>query len=216
MCDRRSILYFFNGTIFWFSYFSPAYITVSRMFYFCKIYIFSRKNFYKIEIFLKAYFYAFFNFYSHASNSMRNESKNRFLDIKAYDESRVILKTEWTINEKSRLSISTTSSEEFDEPSDYINANFVQGFSHEKKFIATQGPKKETLVDFWRMVYQYRVSAIIMLTKLIERGVERCTQYWPEKIGISETYGEFEVTMKEQLKCGDYLKRTFDLEGMWK
>jgi protein tyrosine phosphatase len=94
---------------------------------------------------------------------------------------------------------------------DYINANFVQGYSHERKFIATQGPKKETIVDFWRMVYQYKVSAIVMLTKLVERGVERCTQYWPEKLNITETYGDFEVTMKDKQKCGDYIKRTFDL-----
>ena len=134
---------------------------------------------------------------SHASNSLRNESKNRFLDIKAYDEFRVVLKTDWS--ERSRLSVSTASSnDEFDEPSDYINANFVQGYSHEKKFIATQGPKKETIVDFWRMIHQYKVSAIVMLTKLVERGVERCTQYWPDKIGITELYGELEVTMKEQ------------------
>ena len=91
------------------------------------------------------------------------------------------------------------------------NVSFFKGYSHEKKFIATQGPKKETCIDFWRMISQYRVTAIVMLTKLVEKGVERCTQYWPEKLNISEQYGDFEVTMKEQVKCGDYVKRTFDL-----
>lgn len=94
---------------------------------------------------------------------------------------------------------------------DYINANFVQGYSHDKKFIATQGPKRETIVDFWRMISQYRVTAIVMLTKLVEKGVERCTQYWPDKLNVSEQYGDFEVTMKEELKCGDYIKRVFEL-----
>ena len=89
-----------------------------------------------------------------------------------------------------------------------------KGYSHDKKFIATQGPKKETIPDFWRMIFQYRISAIVMLTKLVERGVERCTQYWPEKLNISETYGDFEVTMKDQQKCGDYIKRTFDLVNL--
>jgi len=64
------------------------------------------------------------------------------------------------------------------------------------------------------MIFQYRISAIVMLTKLVERGVERCTQYWPEKLNISETYGDFEVTMKDQQKCGDYIKRTFDLVNL--
>lgn len=43
------------------------------------------------------------------------------------------------------------------------------------------------------------------------QGVERCTQYWPEKLNFTESYGDYEVTMKEQQRCGDYVKRTFDL-----
>lgn len=162
---------------------------------------------------------------TYASQATKNESKNRFLDIKAYDDSRVILQvnapscnTKRDLLSTSSLSTSTTSniSEESNDAcdsgsGDYINANFIQGYSHDKKFIATQGPKKETIVDFWRMIYQYRVSAIVMLTKLVEKGVERCTQYWPDKLNITETYGDFEVTMKDQQKCGDYIKRTFDL-----
>ncbi len=88
---------------------------------------------------------------------------------------------------------------------------FVQGYSHDKKFIATQGPKRETIVDFWRMVSQYRVTAIVMLTKLVEKGVERCSQYWPDKLNVAETYGDFEVTTKEEQRCGDYVKRVFEL-----
>lgn len=42
-------------------------------------------------------------------------------------------------------------------------------------------------------------------------GVERCTQYWPEKLNLTESYGDYDVTMKDQQKCGDYIKRTFDL-----
>lgn len=150
---------------------------------------------------------------SSASQEQRNEHKNRFLDIKAYDDSRVTLdhsifkqvkdnvpmsimekcsKSDQTSVDKSLLSSSlstsssSTTSDMIDiatcvdktdqEQSDYINANFVQGFSHDKKFIATQGPKRETITDFWHMIWQYKVSAIVMLTKLVEKGVERCTQ----------------------------------------
>lgn len=139
---------------------------------------------------------------SHASQEPKNECKNRFLDIKAYDDSRVVLQvssvTKTPADKSADLSTSSSSSSsstsssvgvdgslsasissglshmshamENDDNGDYINANFVQGYSHDKKFIATQGPKKETLVDFWRMIYQYQVSAIVMLTKLIEKG----------------------------------------------
>ena len=178
---------------------------------------------------------------SYASQSHRNEIKNRFLDIKAYDDSRVILdinvftvpsslspKNSHDTNSQSSvdksiissMSTSTSSNNSHDLDnhlsSDYINANFIQGYSHDKKFIATQGPKKETINDFWLMIWQYRVTAIVMLTKLVEKGVERCTQYWPEKMNISEIYGDFEVTMKDKQKCGDYLKRTFKLICMAK
>lgn len=169
-----------------------------------------------------------------ASQDPKNECKNRFLDIKAYDDSRVILQVAPNTNQQtttplitkrisptssmsssssslSHLSQVMSTSDPDGDNGDYINANFVQGYSHERKFIATQGPKKETLVDFWRMIYQYRVSAIVMLTKLVEKGVERCTQYWPDKLNYAECYGDYEVTMKDQQKCGDYIKRTFDL-----
>jgi protein tyrosine phosphatase len=194
---------------------------------------------------------------SFASQSIKNEIKNRFLDVKAYDETRVILNVGSNNNnnsnnsnnnnnnnnssgskngvekiansnsqnsvDKSNLSSMSTSTSsnnsnellEMHEHAgalshlgDYINANFVQGYSYEKKFIATQGPKKETIVDFWRMIYQYKVRAVVMLTKLVEKGVERCTQYWPD---ISDIYGDFEVTFRDEIKCGDYVKRTFDV-----
>lgn len=144
---------------------------------------------------------------SYASQLISNEAKNRFLDIKAYDESRVILET----SSQNNLSISTESISDYYSETDYINANFVQGYSHDKKFIATQGPKKETISDFWRMIYQYKVSAVVMLTKLVEKGVERCTQYWPDKLNMSEVYGDYEITFKDEQKCGDYIKRTFEL-----
>jgi protein tyrosine phosphatase len=201
---------------------------------------------------------------SHSSQAFHNEMKNRFIDIKAYDDSRVVLSypnkkiassssaasSSGVLNHKTTSSHSSivlstsiytssasasasasasennsdsdsirnqhqTNTENNDKktstPGDYINANFIQGYKHENKFIATQGPKKETIADFWHMVSQYRVHAIVMLTKLVEKGIERCTQYWPEKLNTTEQYGDYEVTWRDQQKCGDYIKRTFDV-----
>ena len=36
-------------------------------------------------------------------------------------------------------------------------------------YIATQGPTRETIPDFWRMVWEQRSSVIVMMTKCEER-----------------------------------------------
>ena len=117
---------------------------------------------------------------SNSSNDTKNKAKNRYSNIKAYDHSRVVLTD--------------------DPDDDYINANFVQGFSCDRKFIATQGPKPDTVVDFWRMVFVYKVKAIVMLTNLIENGVIKCNQYWPEKLNANEMYGLNQITFVEEVK----------------
>lgn len=48
------------------------------------------------------------------------------------------------------------------EGSDYINANFI---GLDKQYIAAQAPVPDAIVDFWRMILEYKVSIIVMLTK---------------------------------------------------
>lgn len=54
--------------------------------------------------------------------------------------------------------------------SDYINANYIDGYRKQNAYIATQGPLPETLSDFWRMVWEQRSSTVIMMTRLEEKS----------------------------------------------
>ncbi|XP_059480546.1 receptor-type tyrosine-protein phosphatase C-like isoform X2 [Neocloeon triangulifer] len=92
-----------------------------------------------------------------------NEKKNRKLNVAAYDLTRVILKEL-----------------PGEQNSDYINANFIDGYQHSKAYIATQGPLEHTVDDFWRMIWQEKVTQIVMVTNLEEDGKIMCSKYWPD------------------------------------
>ena len=46
----------------------------------------------------------------------------------------------------------------------------LQGYDCKKKFIAAQGPKENTLDDFWRMIWEQRCFVVVMITQLHEMG----------------------------------------------
>ncbi|XP_078327338.1 uncharacterized protein LOC111114405 isoform X2 [Crassostrea virginica] len=117
-----------------------------------------------------------------------NISKNRFKTTFPYDHSRVIL----GVNDG--------------ETSDYINANYIDGPHRPKEYIAAQGPKQNTLDDFWRMVWQDDVQAIVMLTNLKEAGKTKCTQYWPNENNCSR-FGTFSVSLTEEKEYAFFIER---------
>ncbi|XP_071510458.1 receptor-type tyrosine-protein phosphatase T-like [Diadema antillarum] len=123
----------------------------------------------------------------------QNKKKNRYKNIVTFDEHRVKLKTE------------------SNQPgADYINATFFDGYRKKKAYIATQGPNTASLNDFWQMIYEQNVGAIVMLTNLVEDGKVKCLQYWPEA-DSSERYGDMFVTNKEEEKHAGFVHRRLEL-----
>ncbi|XP_077882234.1 receptor-type tyrosine-protein phosphatase F isoform X11 [Ictidomys tridecemlineatus] len=126
------------------------------------------------------------------SNLEVNKPKNRYANVIAYDHSRVIL-----------TSIDGVPG------SDYINANYIDGYRKQNAYIATQGPLPETMGDFWRMVWEQRTATVVMMTRLEEKSRVKCDQYWPAR--GTETYGLIQVTLLDTVELATYTMRTFAL-----
>nr|XP_045004527.1 receptor-type tyrosine-protein phosphatase delta isoform X44 [Jaculus jaculus] len=126
------------------------------------------------------------------SNLEVNKPKNRYANVIAYDHSRVLL-----------------SAIEGIPGSDYVNANYIDGYRKQNAYIATQGSLPETFGDFWRMIWEQRSATIVMMTKLEERSRVKCDQYWPSR--GTETHGLVQVTLLDTIELATYCVRTFTL-----
>ncbi|MEE6527129.1 hypothetical protein FKM82_028253, partial [Ascaphus truei] len=93
--------------------------------------------------------------------------------------------------------------------SDYINANYVDGYHRPRHYIATQGPMQETVKDFWRMVWQENSGSVVMVTNLVEVGRVKCVRYWPDE---TEVYGDIKVSLIETEPLAEYVIRTFTVQ----
>ncbi|GBP89864.1 Receptor-type tyrosine-protein phosphatase kappa [Eumeta japonica] len=78
-------------------------------------------------------------------------------------------------------------------------------------YIVTQGPTEDTVVDFWRMIWQERAAAIVMLTKTFDFIKVMCVQYWPPHKDKDETYGNISVGIVQEEELANFHIRTFRL-----
>ncbi|XP_052242472.1 tyrosine-protein phosphatase 10D-like [Dreissena polymorpha] len=129
-----------------------------------------------------------------AAESQQCRPKNRYTNIMPFDHSRVKLRALDDV-----------------EGSDFINANFVPGYTSPRAFIATQGPMQMTFDEFWRMVWEQNVDTIVMLTKLVEKGRIKCDQYWPNT-NDPVFYGEVVVSIKSESNLSDYTLKIFEIK----
>ncbi|XP_031415990.1 receptor-type tyrosine-protein phosphatase S-like isoform X1 [Clupea harengus] len=126
------------------------------------------------------------------SNLEVNKPKNRYANVIAYDHTRVVLvPIEGIIG------------------SDYINANYIDGYRKQNAYIATQGALLESFGDFWRMVWEQRAASVVMMTRLEEKSRIKCDQYWPSR--GTDTYGMIQVTLLDTMELATFCVRTFSL-----
>ncbi|ESP04765.1 hypothetical protein LOTGIDRAFT_95691, partial [Lottia gigantea] len=121
-----------------------------------------------------------------------NRKKNRFKGYYPYDNTRVKLK---------KLPD--------DSHSDYINANYLNGYDG-RKFIAAQGATAVTINDFVRMIWDMKCEKVVMVTREFEGGKTKCLRYWPEH--GTETFGEIKLTLKREKIRANYIKRYITME----
>lgn len=131
-----------------------------------------------------------------ASRHKFNLPKNRYADVVCYDHSRVCIPP---ING--------------DPFSDYINANYVDGYRQKNAFIAAQGPLPKTYADFWRLVWSENILTVVMTTKCMERNRQKCGQYWPAEKEHMKDYGNFRVTNLNVIRQTDYTITSLLLEN---
>lgn len=126
-----------------------------------------------------------------AADLPENRPKNRFTNILPYDHSRVKLQPT-----------------DDEEGSDYLNASYMPGFNSPREFIVAQGPLHSTRDDFWRAVWEQNCRSIIMLTRCIEKGREKCDHYWPYDTE-PVYYGDIQVTIMNESQTPGWTLREF-------
>ncbi|XP_047245821.1 tyrosine-protein phosphatase non-receptor type 12 isoform X2 [Girardinichthys multiradiatus] len=120
-----------------------------------------------------------------------NVKKNRYKDILPFDHTRV------------KLTLKTTNQD-----TDYVNANFIKGVDGPKAYIATQGPLPNTVIDFWRMNWEYSVAVIVMACREFEMGRKKCERYFPSRDEEPLSFGPFRISCESEQQRMDYFIRT--------
>ncbi|XP_046878566.1 tyrosine-protein phosphatase non-receptor type 12 isoform X2 [Hypomesus transpacificus] len=125
-----------------------------------------------------------------------NVKKNRYKDILPFDHTRV------------KLTLKTTNQD-----TDYVNANFIKGIDGPEAYIATQGPLPNTVLDFWRMNWEYNVAVIVMACREFEMGRKKCERYFPLSGEEPMSFGPFTVSCESEQARTDYFIRTLAVEN---
>lgn len=122
-----------------------------------------------------------------------NRKRNRWCNVLPFDQHRIKL-------ERVRPP----------DANNYINASLVEVPETGDRFVATQGPLKETAEHFWSMIWEQRVRIIVMLCRTVENDMEKCFQYWPST-GEPKEFPTVRVEVTHEVTMGDFVRRVFKM-----
>ncbi|XP_072172636.1 receptor-type tyrosine-protein phosphatase S-like [Diadema setosum] len=127
-----------------------------------------------------------------AARDSENTNKNRYVGKVPTDKSRPYLITE------------------VENTTNYINASFLPGYTKKDAFLGTQTPLPNTVIDFWRLVFDYKVSTIVMLNGHPSEDASMA-RYWPDGIKGDLAVGPFTVKLTNEENSGEITCRTLEL-----
>uniref|UniRef100_A0A7N6AK88 protein-tyrosine-phosphatase n=1 Tax=Anabas testudineus TaxID=64144 RepID=A0A7N6AK88_ANATE len=123
----------------------------------------------------------------------RNREKNRSMDVLPPDRSLAFL-------------VTTEG-----EGSNYINAALADSFLRPAAFVVTPHPLPGTTTDFWRLIYDYGCTSVVMLNQLNQSN-SPCLQYWPEP-GLQQ-FGPMTVELLSRTADDDVIIRLFRVQNI--
>jgi protein tyrosine phosphatase len=156
-----------------------------------------------------------------------NREKNRYANVLPYDFNRVRLSVpRFAVDADAIAAAPRAPADDPDDDGDYINGSYLLPDFDEKEaatrpadfaavasrscpYIATQGPKPNTIGAFWRMVWRQRTACIVMLGQPIENNVAKFSQYWPEHDHDLLEVDEFQLKAQRTVDHGEYVKRVY-------
>ncbi|KAM7122547.1 LOW QUALITY PROTEIN: tyrosine-protein phosphatase non-receptor type 23 [Ciconia maguari] len=118
--------------------------------------------------------------------------KNRHQDIMPYDRNRVVLRSG---------------------KDDYINASRVEDLSpYCPTIIATQAPLLGTAADFWLMIYEQKVSVVVMLVSEQELDKQKVLRYFPPERGQPVVQGPITLILTSLKVTPTHVERMITLQ----
>uniref|UniRef100_A0A4W5Q7L9 protein-tyrosine-phosphatase n=1 Tax=Hucho hucho TaxID=62062 RepID=A0A4W5Q7L9_9TELE len=127
----------------------------------------------------------------------RNREKNRSMDVLPPDRALAFLVT----------------TEGVAEGNSYINAALTDSFHRPAAFVVTPHPLPGTTADFWRLVYDYGCTSVVMLNQINQsNSAWPCLQYWPEP-GLQQ-FGPMTVELLSMMADDDVIIRLFRVQNI--